>query len=158
MSNSTRSVTTSRESSGASALPGRERYRRNIKTLISSTTGRDTTFSKRTGQRLEIVPRQDPATLNAGAALDVTVWFDGRPLKGALVKFWNRSGPELVALSARTDAAGKASMVLSQSGTWMVSVVQMVPAQGTSEFDWDSYWGNLTFEVRAPARADAQRR
>ncbi len=133
-----------RKARGELDRPGRERYRRNIKTLFRSGVGADPIYLRRTGQRLEIVPLQDP-TRSRGRSLSFRIYFDQAPLAGTLVKFWHRSPKGLVAESARTAPDGKVSFTPALSGTWMASVVHMVPATGTKEFDWDSYWGNLTF-------------
>ena len=137
-----------RERAGTSSLPSRERYRRNIKTLIHAGGQNDATYSTRTGQRLEIVPLQDPAMARIGTPAGFQVYFDARPLSGALVKFWNRSGGELVALNQRTDGQGKVNIALPKAGVWMVSLVHMIATTDSTEFDWDSYWGNLTFALR----------
>jgi uncharacterized GH25 family protein len=145
-------VLKARERAGTSAQPGRERYRRNVKALVQVGGASDATFSQRTGQRLEIVPRADPFRLAAPAPLGFEVRFDGRPLRDALLKVWRRSGDSVTEVGAVTDRHGRASFTLPQAGTWMASVVHMVP---TSEpgIDWDSYWGNLTFTL-PPAPRD----
>jgi hypothetical protein len=35
---------------------------------------------------------------------------------------------------------------LDQKGQWMVSTVHMIPVENNPEGDYQSYWGNLTFE------------
>jgi uncharacterized GH25 family protein len=145
-----------RERAGTSSLPSRERFRRNIKALIQVGGQSDTTYATRTGQRLEIVPLQDPATADAGTPLGFQVYFDSQPLTGALVKFWSRSGSELVALSQRTDNQGEVSMALPAAGVWMVSLVHMIPTTDSSDFDWDSYWGNLIFALRPSPKVTAR--
>jgi uncharacterized GH25 family protein len=140
----------SRERSGTSAAEGRERYRRNIKTIVLVGARSDASFSARTGQRLELVPRDDPFRLKPGDAISLVLYFDEKPLAGALVKLWHRSG-EPAAVMRRTDDSGAVRLAVDAAGTWMASVVHMVPCTDSPEFDWDSYWGNLTFEV-GPAR------
>lgn len=145
-------VLRAREAAGAAATPGRERYRRNVKTIVQAGERSDGTYRRRTGQRLELVPLQDPAKLRAAQPLTLQVWFDNRPLSGALVKLWHGQGPgiELITVAAVSDAQGRVTLPLAREGAWMASVVHMVPATGC-DCDWDSYWGNLTFAVpRAP--------
>ena len=96
-----------RARSGRSETPGRERYRRNIKTLVQVGARGDATFAARTGQRLEIMPRSDPARAHSGKPLAFTLLFDARPLPQALVKFWHRSGDRVQVLSATTDRNGQ---------------------------------------------------
>jgi hypothetical protein len=136
-----------RARSGRSETPGRERYRRNIKTLVQVGARGDATFAARTGQRLEIMPRSDPARAHSGKPLAFTLLFDARPLPQALVKFWHRSGDRVQVLSATTDRNGQVAFTPSEPGTWMASVVHMIPVTDSPAHDWDSFWGNLTFAV-----------
>jgi uncharacterized GH25 family protein len=140
-------VITQREASGQSAAPGRERYRRHVKTLLNVGGKTDKVFGLRTGQTLEIVPLKNPQRLKAGDALPVEVLFKGAPLPGALVKLWSRRGEQFDMLTTRTDASGKSTTTLPWTGTWMVSVVHMVPNPDGQGQDWDSHWGNLTFSL-----------
>lgn len=107
----------------------------------------DATFGVRTGQTLEIVPLVHPQQLKRDRALTLEILFKGMPLQGALVKVWNHRGQQLNVLRTRTDAAGKSTTTLPWGGVWMVSVVHMVPSTDDQGSDWDSHWGNLTFEL-----------
>lgn len=151
-------IKTQRETSGMAEKPGRERYRRFVKTLLrvsaapnmveqSSLATPDMTYATLVGQRLEILPMTDPLALTPGDALSVRVIFEGKPLQGALLKAWHKQGNQTLTIRARTSADGIASFNLPYNGAWMISVVHMVPAIGTKEFDWDSLWGNLTFAL-----------
>ena len=143
-----------REETGTADTPGRERFRRHIKTLIqvgpksSTNTVTDTTFAIRTGQRLEILPLNNPLTMKVGSALNIQVLFEGQPLAGALVKAWHKKAGQTLLIRSTTSSAGKVSFNLPYRGAWMVSVVHMLPARDTPEVDWDSLWGNLSFSVR----------
>jgi Domain of unknown function (DUF4198) len=143
-----------REAQGAAAQPGRERFRRHVKTLIAAgkPSAGDKTWATRTGQRLEIMPLQNPLLVRVGGALGVQVLFEGQPLAGALVKAWHRQEGQTLVIRARTSGDGQATFNLPHAGGWMVSVVHMVPAPGSDQaggIDWDSLWGNLTFAVQA---------
>lgn len=145
-------VVAQREAAARQAEPGRERYRRHVKTLLNVGGTSDASHAVRTGQTLEIVPLSDPARMKPGGALSLQVLFEGQPLQGALVKVWNHSGTQLNVLRTRTDAQGRSTTVLPWSGVWMASVVHMVPATDQAGWDWDSHWGNLTFELPSPRR------
>lgn len=140
-------VIAARRAAGKTDEPGRERYRRCIKTLIQVGDVMDRTFSVRTGQRLEIVPLANPFAVKAGETLMIEVTFDGRPLPGALVRAWHRGPAAVTRGEARTDAAGRAEVRLGKTGEWMLSLVHMVPVTDDPAHDWDSYWGNLTFAL-----------
>lgn len=151
-------VIAARAAAGTGASPGRERFRRNIKTLVNAGSTRDATFARRTGQRLEIVPLTNPFELSVGGAMAMQVFFDDTPLRGALVKLWNRGASSgLLTIERRTDAQGRIEATLPVGGEWMASVVHMIPATGEPELDWDSYWGNLTFAVGGPSAAAARK-
>ena len=136
-----------REANGQANAPGRERYRRHVKTLLRVGGKTDATFGVRTGQTLEIVPLVNPQLLKPGGALALKIFFKDKPLQGALVKVWNHRGQQLNVLRTRTDAAGNSTTILPWGGVWMVSVVHMEQATDNRGSDWDSHWGNLTFEV-----------
>ncbi len=140
-----------RKAAGQDTQPGRERYRRHVKTLLNVGGQSDASFGVRAGQTLEIVPLSDPQRLQAGGSLALQVLFNGQPLSGALVKVWNQRGAQLNVLRTRTDAAGRSTTTLPWPGVWMASVVHMVPATDNQGWDWDSHWGNLTFEMPTPA-------
>jgi uncharacterized GH25 family protein len=136
-----------REAAGTAATPGRERFRRNVKTIVSVGGKTDASYAARTGQRLEMLPLSDPINTPANSPLRLRILFDKQPLANALVKAWHMENGELVTARARADARGDLSLTLPQAGPWMLSVVHMIPAVGVADLDWDSYWGNLTFSV-----------
>lgn len=140
-------VMAQRKSSGQDTQPGRERYRRHVKTLLSVGGDSDASFGAHAGQTLEIVPATDPQRLRAGGTLALQVLFNGKPLPGALVKVWNHRGAQLNVLRTRTDGAGRSTTTLPWAGVWMASVVHMVPTTDNQGWDWDSHWGNLIFEL-----------
>ena len=162
-----------RVAAGTATEPGRERYRRYVKTLVraiaptspsaaaqlAASITKDMTYAVRTGQRLELVPLSDPLTMAPGEALGLQVFFDGAPLAGALLKAWNKGEGEsgnqregqTVIVRATTAADGKVVVNLPYAGAWMLSVVHMVPVVGEKDIDWDSQWGNLSFSVARPA-------
>ena len=169
-------IKATRIAAGAAAKPGRERYRRFVKTLVrvdaaaaqpdsaAGPAAKDMTYAVRAGQRLELVPLSDPLTMAPGDALGVQVLFEGAPLAGALVKAWNKGGAgaggqregQTVIVRATTSADGQVNVNLPYAGPWMVSVVHMVPAVGVKDIDWDSLWGNLSFSVPQPVLVPAR--
>ncbi len=144
---------------GASAGPGRERFRRCAKTWIA---GRDATrVLEPLGLPMEIVPLADP---EGADPLEVRVLFGRRPLPGALLRAWRQPlagdaaplnpaardsvGPSV---EARTNGKGIATVNLDQAGEWLLSCVHMVPSADREQADWESTWASLTF-ARRPAR------
>ena len=150
-------IKTQRQAAGIAGTPGRERYRRFVKTLISvapkpgavssQAIKPDTTHSTLTGQRLEILPINNPMIMSPGDVLGVRVVFDGEPLKDALLKAWHRRGGQTLIIRAKTAADGSAAFDLPYAGPWMISVVHMVPVFDVKDIEWDSFWSNLSFNL-----------
>ncbi len=152
-----------REAQGTAQKPGRERYRRFVKTLldvgepaaagaapVAQASAVDATHASRVGQQLELIPLANPFRLPAGNALAVQVLFEGQPLAGALLKAWYKTdgqspSGQLLTIRATTGADGIATVNLPYAGPWMVSVVHMVAAVNVKDTEWDSLWGNLSF-------------
>ena len=140
-------VIAERERAGESAKPGRERYQRCNKTIVRADGQADATYAVVTGQRLEIIPIDDPAAWSVGGTLRFKVLFAGQPLANAKVRAWHRAGGQLSTLDAITTAGGEASFALPASGEWMISTIHMARVTGDAAADWESHWGNLTFAV-----------
>ena len=141
-------VLAERERAGEAAKPGRERYQRSNKTILTADGRSDATFGITTGQRLEIIPLDDPADCRPGSALRVKLLFAGQPLADAKVRAWNRTGENLTTLDGRTSGDGEVAFALPVGGQWMLSTIRMARVTGDKDADWESTWGNLTFAIR----------
>ena len=161
-------IKTQREAAGMAEKPGRERYRRFVKTLLrvgnapngvesSALAAPDMTYATRVGQRLEIMPLTDPLAMSPGDALGVRVMFDEKPLAGALLKAWHKHDDQTLTIRSISSADGSAKFNLPFSGAWMISVVHMVPAIATKDTDWDSLWGSLTFVMPPVSKVSGNR-
>jgi uncharacterized GH25 family protein len=126
--------------------PGRERFYRYAKALLTGTTPPGAA-TQPLGFVYEIVPDNDPT-----APLDVfrgRVLHEGKPLPGALVVAMLHGEP-LVRLSARSDSRGAFSFPLPRAGVWLIKSVHMVRAWFFSDADWNSFWASLIFEAPHP--------
>lgn len=141
------SIIAMRDAAGKSAMPSRERYRRHIKTLLSVDGKSDDTVLMRTGQRLEIIPLADPFRRQAGDSLDFRLMFDDKPLVNALLKAWHKQDGQTMLIRVRSNHDGIVHVTLPFAGSWMLSTVHMLPVSGDPGFDWESFWGNLTFQL-----------
>ncbi|WP_395058717.1 DUF4198 domain-containing protein [Polaromonas sp.] len=142
-----------REDAATTALPGRERYRRHIKALFQTAGASPDTRSIRevssrpTDQTLEIVPVDNSLAKPSDSSMRFKVLFKGKPLDQKLVKAWHRHAGQTLIIRARTDRNGLVDFNLPYTGPWMLSVVHMLASTGTENVDWDSFWGNLTFNL-----------
>ena len=141
-------VLAERERAGEAAKPGRERYRRCNKTILTADGRSDATFGIITGQQLEIIPLDNPADCRPGGTLRVKLLFAGQPLVEAKVRAWNRAGTNLTTLDGRTSSEGEVSFTLPVGGQWMLSTLRMARVTGDQDADWESTWGTLTFAIR----------
>lgn len=136
-----------REKKGELNKPSKEFYRRCAKTLIQVGTKSDNTFEQNTGMPLEIIPMQNPYFSKIGDKFTVKVLFNGKPLTDKMIVTWNKTDiTKTRQQKLRTNADGEMTFTLDQKGQWMVSSVHMIPIVNNPEGDYQSYWGNLTFE------------
>lgn len=136
-----------REAAGTAAAPGRERFRRSAKTLLRVGGQADDSALRSTGLRMEITPMDDPLRAVAGDTLRFGLRFEGQARSGVLMKAFHKLAGQTTMLRATSDAQGLVSLKLPFGGAWMLSAVHMVAATDSSEVDWDSYWGSLTFDL-----------
>jgi uncharacterized GH25 family protein len=149
------SVLAQRASSGMSAQPGRERFRRSAKLLLGRGGAADAVHALATGQRIEIVPLDDPLRHPPARPLRFEVRFAGARLPGVLVKAWHRRSAQTVLVRAVTDEDGRVILELPHAGDWLLNAVHMVPAADPAIADWESYWASLSFRIppRSPGRS-----
>jgi len=141
-------VISAREQRGETSRRSRELYRRCVKTLIQAGNQPDDTYARNTGMPLEIIPTQNPYSQKPGQPAEFRILFNGQPLAGALVRYWNRDAANhLTEEQQRSDAQGHVQFRL-RAGSNMVSLVKMVPHTDKAAADWQSYWGSLTFGCR----------
>jgi uncharacterized GH25 family protein len=137
-----------RRNMGLNNKSGREMYRREAATLIQVGNTPTTVFFKKTGFDLQILPEKNPLLADANADLTFQIKFKGKKLAGALVRHWHKkSDGEAIVQFQKTDKQGRVRFRLN-AGEQMVSVVHMLPYPVPAEADWQSVWGNLTFNLR----------
>ncbi len=138
-----------RAKNGASALPGRERYSKYVKSLVVA-GGQSSDFYRHVvGFPVEIVPQADPETVSVGGQLPVQVLFRGKPASDLQIEMaWLPPGGKAVRkVAGRTDREGRFSVPIGAAGTWKLHTVVMERSQDAG-FDWESFWTSLTFEIR----------
>lgn len=125
----------------------KEAYARYAKTLISvgeNNEGRDTP----TGLKIELVALAHPASLTAGQKMPVQLLYDGKPLKGALLKVFVGIDTEFKH-QIRTDAEGKVEIPADGAGPYLLNAIHMTEPQSQEAVKrgahWESFWASLTF-------------
>jgi len=141
-----------RERTKTSGQPGREIYSRRAKTLIrvGTPTGAEPWVTRPVGLSLEIVPDKNPYLLAANEALPVHVYYEGKPLQGALVKLTNLEFDARPVEMRLSDAAGRAAFTVPHTGTWLINVIWTKPIAGNPNADFETTFSSLTFGYEAP--------
>ncbi|RTQ47887.1 DUF4198 domain-containing protein [Hymenobacter gummosus] len=133
--------------------PGREAYRRCAKTLVLAGTlpAADTTFRRRAGHPLEIIPEQNPYALKPGASLTVLVLADGAPLPSQAVHARLRptDGHPPQDFTLRTNQNGRALLRMQYPADVLLATMQMRRLSQHPQADWQSTWATLTFGFTA---------
>jgi hypothetical protein len=134
---------------GEAAKPGRERYSKYVKSLLSA--GQPTEFYRRpVGFPIEIVPLENPATVRAGGKLPVQILRRGKPAADLQIEVaWlTADGKSGRTVAGRTAADGTLTVPITTAGTWKLHSVSMERCAEPAVADWESYWSSLTFEIQ----------
>ena len=97
------------------------------------------------GLPLEIVPELNPYTEPRPASLPIRVYYEGRPLAGALVKLTQLEHDSAPLETHLTDAAGRAVFHMPGEGGWLLNVIWTKPLPRTSETDFETIFSSLSF-------------
>ncbi len=124
----------------------RELYRRFAKLLVQAGDRTDDTYKKTDGQKLEVVPSQNPYDLKAGDYLQCKVLYRGNSEPHTLMKVWSHIGNRIFLQHIYTESDGTITFPISNSGPWMVSTVKMIRAD-VANAEWQSLWSSLVFEI-----------
>jgi uncharacterized GH25 family protein len=120
----------------------REFYSRCAKLLlgVGDAAGED----RWTGMPLELVAERNPYKLAPGEELPVRLLHNGKPIAGIQITAFSRADPE-TKVKVRTDAQGRARIVLAQSGPWLLNAVHMIEPSPRDNAHWASLWASMTF-------------
>jgi hypothetical protein len=122
-----------------------ESYAKHAKTFIRvGALGGDTSWMRPLGLALELVPERDPTALRAGDTLTVRVLHRGRPLSGFAVGAIREGSTK--AAFAKSDAAGRARVLLPVAGKWMLNGT-LLRRSPDPRLVWESDFTTLTLGV-----------
>ena len=105
--------------------------------------------SKPVGQRLEIVPRVNPAIVGVGDSFPVQVLYEGKPVKTACVEatFSGFSDKGYMAFKGNTDLKGRISIIPLKPGLWIAKVKHTVDYPDKLKADKIVMVSTLTFNI-----------
>lgn len=96
---------------------------------------------KNLGMRFEIVPLKSPFQLKAGAALEVQLFFDGAPLKDAVVSTDGH-------IRAKTDEKGVARLDGCKGGWNIIMARHTVSGPGDPDINYHQFMTFLVFRIQ----------
>lgn len=138
-----------RKRSGERLVKARERYTRYLKAFVQVGDVVDGQSTRVLGQRLELVPARELATVKPGEKLGVQVRFEGAPLAGVMVEAFVRDAAgKPQGQKQFSDAQGRVEFTLAARGAWLVRTVHMQRCVGCEDADWESFWTAYTFAVK----------
>lgn len=129
---------------GEDERPGREIYSRCAKVILQvANTGQvGASTTRQLGLKLEIAPERDPRQPD-GRAVPLRVYYEGKPLAGALVKLWRLDAYGGPYMTQRTDGMGRVLMPSPQPGVWQFNVVWTKRLEGHAWADFDTTFSSL---------------
>ncbi|HAX93131.1 MAG TPA: hypothetical protein DCY25_04135 [Bacteroidales bacterium] len=89
--------------------------------------------TKPSGLQFEIVPLKTPCNLKPNDILTVRIYFDGKPIEGAIVETGNH------AEAGKTDKEGQFSIKVSEKGMHIILAKYRMPTKDNSDADFLSY-------------------
>jgi uncharacterized GH25 family protein len=142
-------VIAARRQTGTSADSVTERYSKHVKAVFQVGDRRTDGFQTVFGYPAELIPLDNPYSLEAGGTLRVRCLVNGQPTAGLAVLAGGRrpDGSRLKRLEVASNAEGIAAVPLSSRGHWYVKFIHMAKVDD-GDVDYESTWATLTFEVR----------
>lgn len=136
-----------RVATGAGSKNGTEIYMRRAKTLVQVGDKITPNVTQTIGQILEIRPLQNPFALDAGAPLDLQVFWRGQPLDGAMLSAAPLDGAGPVE-TFTTSADGVVRVQVPGEDAMLYAVVWGVPAPNDARADYITVFSSLTVAGR----------
>lgn len=139
------------EASHEETAPVVERYTKFVKTVVEVQPAPDDDRGYQTplGHRLEIIPLSNPCRWKTRTTVKVKVLLDGYPWANVPISAAHEGFEQQgYAYRTKTDVDGTASLYLKRSGHWFVKAHLIRPIIGLGEYQWESFWSTMSFDVR----------
>lgn len=136
-----------RQRANTSADSASEYFSRYTKLILQVGSKPDDTYKKKCNLPIEIIPDKNPAEMKKGDPVKFMILYQGKPLFGAKVKVWNRYNHRITVQNIYSQQDGFIETHISNPGTWMVSVANMVPSRDP-DAQYRAFYGTLVFGIR----------
>jgi len=135
-----------RTETGEAETNAREIYSRCAKALVQVGEGSGN-FDQALGYTLELIPEKDPYLLGVGDQLPLRLLYEGEPISDILIIAFTAEDPG-EKQQHRTDAEGRVSISLRDTGTWLIKGVHIIELpEDETRADWESFWASMTFRL-----------
>ncbi|MDO5046174.1 DUF4198 domain-containing protein [Campylobacter sp.] len=119
------------------------------KSVVNVGEIQDEFISKPIGQKIEIVPLENPSNFIVEKPFKVQVFVDGKPLKRARVLgTYDKFLPNQYAFSGTANLEGVAEVMALKAGKWMLKVTHEQPYSDTKICDREVLVATFTFDVK----------
>lgn len=145
-------VISDRKNKGIADKAAKEKYSKHVKAILQ--VGENTTddFSTELNYPIEFIPLKNPYSLSVGDEMSFRLICLGKPLGNQTVHISSRKNINVKdgqETSLRTNKKGEVSFTISNEGLWYIATIHMQESK-EEDFDYESTWATLTFEVKAP--------
>ncbi|MCG2722774.1 MAG: DUF4198 domain-containing protein [Thermodesulfovibrionales bacterium] len=110
--------------------------------FAKSIFGYSNAATKPAGMKFEIVPLKNPYALKPEELLPIKVFFEGRPVEGAVITINNKKE------TVKSNKDGIAGIKISEKGMQSVSAKKRIPAKDNPDADYLSFTTVLTFDLK----------
>lgn len=135
---------------------GREIYSRRGKALINVGTHTQHTHSdghshypdyvtRPLGMTLEIVPNENPYSLEENAPFQTTLYYRGEPTEGVTIGLIRLDNNEGLVDSKKTNKNGQVTFPRPKEGNWMLHTVWSDPLENNAKAEFDTIFSSLSF-------------
>lgn len=143
-------VISDRKNKGISNRTANEKYSKHVKALFQVDDTRTDDFSTQLNYPIEFIPLKNPYELSVGDEASFKLVYRGEPLGTQTVHVSSRinlaeQGKEETSL--KTNEKGEVSFTIANVGQWYIATIHMQESK-EEEFDYESNWATLTFEVK----------
>lgn len=143
-------VISDRKTRGIASNVANEKYSKHVKAILQVGKRRTDEFSVPLDYPIEFIPLKNPYNLSVGDEMSFKLLYLGKPLGNQTVHISSRNNMEDKGeeeTSLRTNKEGEVSFTISNQGHWYIATIHMLESN-EENFDYESNWATLTFEVK----------
>lgn len=145
-------VISNRKNNGITNKTANEKYSKHVKAILQVGENRTDNFSIELNYPIEFIPLKNPYKLSIGDEMSFKLLYEGKPLGNQTVHVSSRRNLDVKdgeETSLKTNKEGEVSFTVSNEGHWYIATIHMLESN-EENFDYESNWATLTFEVKAP--------